>query len=225
MPAKLIKGDVARIRAGEEFVYVQYLGKHPEYGPTVAVCPAKQSKAIKVTAKLFDDAYVVFYPLNASVGRGVAVVVERLPHKLTVPHKLPDADIWDHELLLRRIAEGWRPAPEAPEEEEVQASAAASEICTVTHYLYCQTEGDAFELSAALNDRGFQTAQESSTVEGSHWLVLATHDVADEEELEQARQGLSSLASSCRGEYDGWQTEPGSPSVEIMKSSGEFELR
>ncbi|HEX4384636.1 MAG TPA: ribonuclease E inhibitor RraB, partial [Myxococcales bacterium] len=221
------KGDVARIRAGEEFVYVQYLGKHPEYGATVAVCPEKQSKVIKVTPKLFDEAYVIFYPLNASVGRGVALVVERLPHKLTVPRDVPDADIWDHELLLRRVADGWRPEPEVSEDEEspAAAAAAASEICTVTHYLYCQTEGDALELSSALNDRGFQTAQESSTVEGSHWLVLATHEVADEEALEQARQGLSSLASSCRGEYDGWQTEPGSPCVEVLTNSGEFELQ
>jgi hypothetical protein len=206
MPARLNKGEIARVRSRDGFVYLQYLGTHPKRGQAVAVCPNRQLKSVKVTAALFEGAQVVFYPLSADVGRGVATIVGRLPQKLTVPRAAASGnESWDHDLLLSRVAVGI----DASEESPKPAPAPASEVCTVTHYIYCLTEGDALELSSVLNERGFQTAQESSSAEGLPWLVLATHDVADEEALDEARQALESLAASCRGEYDGWQTDTG----------------
>jgi Regulator of ribonuclease activity B len=204
MPARLNKGEIARVRSRDGFVYLQYLGTHPKRGQAVAVCSKRQPRSVKVTAALFEGAQVVFYPLSADVGRGVATIVGRLPQKLTVPRSA--AESWDHDLLLSRVAVV---DVALSERSEVPATAPASELCTVTHYVYCQTEGDALELSSVLNERGFQTAQEPSPVEGLPWLVLATHDVADEEALDGTRQALKSLAASCRGEYDGWQTGPG----------------
>ena len=201
MPARLNRGEIARVRSKGGFVYLQYLGKHQKRGQAVAVCLERQPESVKVTAALFEGARVVFYPLSADVGRGVATIVGRLLPKLAVPRVASES--WNHDLLLSQVIEAFDHSPPPK-----PASAPACELCGVTHYIYCQTEGDALELSAVLNERGFQTVQESSPAERP-WLVLATHDVAGEEGLDGARQALETLAASCRGEYDGWQTEPG----------------
>ena len=127
-------------------VYLHYLGKHPDYGDAVTVCPAKKAPNNEVTAELFRGGYVTFFPATAAVSQGLASVRGQLPsagipQRLRRPgarsankvetwiiedgasevvkrelseadRELPIAVIWNLELLLQRVSEGWRPAME-----------------------------------------------------------------------------------------------------------------
>jgi hypothetical protein len=139
-------GDVLELEAGNRFAYLHYIGKHPEYGDAVLVNPRLQERQTSVTANIFSDAYVAFYPVTAAVSQGLVEVVTHLPPP-TLPNRLrragarsgrrvdtwviedgsrevvkakltdeelrlPIAAIWNHELLVQRIAEGWIPAQE-----------------------------------------------------------------------------------------------------------------
>lgn len=146
MPKRLKIGDVLEIGAASGLVYVQYLGKHPEYGDAIAVCSMEHSRRPVVAPDLFRNGYVIFYPANAAVSQNLARVVGNLP-AADVPTRLrrpgvrseagvetwiiedesgehvkrtlsaderqmPLAVIWNHEMLLQRISEGWRPERE-----------------------------------------------------------------------------------------------------------------
>jgi|SRR5450432_589274 hypothetical protein len=148
MTTKLKSGDVLRVSASGGSIYLQYLGKHSEYGDAVAVCPAVQAPATAVTPDLFRDAYVTFYPAGAAFARGMVEVEGHLPSP-GIPRRmrragaragrrvetwvledaagadevrrelseeerhLSIAAIWNHELLLQRVTQGWRPETEA----------------------------------------------------------------------------------------------------------------
>ena len=139
-------GDVLELTAVDGLIYAQYLGKHPEYGDAVALCPSKQPAPVPVSPDLFRDGYVTFYPAVAAVNRGLASVIGHLPSpglpsRLRRPgarsgrkvetwiiedsshetvktrlsdeeRALPIAVIWNHELLVQRVSEGWRPEME-----------------------------------------------------------------------------------------------------------------
>ena len=72
-------GDVLELAAPAGLVYLHYVGRHPEYGDGVVVCPTKHSDRVKVAAELFETGYVTFFPVAASVARGLATVVGNLP--------------------------------------------------------------------------------------------------------------------------------------------------
>jgi hypothetical protein len=72
-------GDVLELTAPDGVVYLQYLGKHPEYGDGVAVCPNKQRVPVEVNAEFFNESYVTFFPVGAAVAQGLASVVGHLP--------------------------------------------------------------------------------------------------------------------------------------------------
>ena len=147
MMAKMPKpGDVVELNGPNGNVYLQYLGKHAEYGDGVTVCPWLHTGRLEPTAALFRDGYVAFFPVVAAVARGLASIVGRLmpveiptllrrpgvrsPNRVetwiiedggieSVKTKLSDAErrlpiaaIWNRELLLQRVAEGWRPEME-----------------------------------------------------------------------------------------------------------------
>ena len=147
MGKRLKTGDVLEITTGDgRFVYLQYLGKHAEYGDAVAVCPREYASRVPENASLFVSAYVTFYPAHAAVARGLARVhgtsaPQRMParwrragarvgltvktwiiedgsseevkHQLSPEERhLPIAAIWNHEFLLQRVREGWRPEME-----------------------------------------------------------------------------------------------------------------
>lgn len=143
-------GDVLEVTAADGVIYTHYLGKHPEYGDAVAVCPTKHLKRVPVSPNLFHSGYVTFYPAVAAVNRGLAAVVGHLPSpglpkrvrrpgarsgrkvetwiieddsRETVKDRLSDEDrelpiavIWNHELLVQRVSEGWRPDMEGRHE-------------------------------------------------------------------------------------------------------------
>jgi hypothetical protein len=132
MPKRLIRGDVVRIAAGDNaayskflgdrLVYLQYLGKHPEYGYAVAVCPAPQSALAEVSKHLFKDAYVAFYPPGTAVNRGLATVVGRLQCLIEVPHRLRRAGA-----LANRKVETWV-IEDPPNDEVVTRQLSAAEL-------------------------------------------------------------------------------------------------
>jgi hypothetical protein len=80
MMAKRTKhGDVLEIVTPDGWIYVHYLGRHPEYGDAIAVCPTKHAERALIRPELFHGSYVTFYPVVASVNRGLSSVVGHLP--------------------------------------------------------------------------------------------------------------------------------------------------
>lgn len=147
MGKRLKAGDVLEVATSDgRFVYMQYLGKHAEYGDAVAVCPREHESRAPENASLFVSAYVTFYPASAAVARGLARVCgacapqpmpvkwrrpgaiegltvktwiiedgssQEVKQRLSLEERhLPIAAIWNHEFLLQRVREGWRPEME-----------------------------------------------------------------------------------------------------------------
>lgn len=147
MGKRVRPGDVLEVETGSgRFLYLHCLGKHPEYGDAVSVCPTECVSRPSSYERIFDSGYIVFYPATAAVARGFAHVVGHIasggvPKKLRRPGartgvtittwivedgssecvkqrlsaeelKLPIAAIWNHELLLKRVRDGWRPEME-----------------------------------------------------------------------------------------------------------------
>jgi hypothetical protein len=72
-------GDVLELVSSDGLMYVQYAGRHAEYGDGIAVCPMKHEDRVQIGPELFRAAYVTFYPANAAIARGLAEVVGHLP--------------------------------------------------------------------------------------------------------------------------------------------------
>lgn len=143
MPTRSVRakpGDVLELNTPKGSAYLQYIGRHPEYGDAVLVNPALGERRI---GQAFSGGYVAFYPVSAAVARQLVEVVDhltppQLPQRLrrpgarsglrvntwiiengsgeTVTSKLSEDDlllpvavIWNHELLIQRVLEGWNP--------------------------------------------------------------------------------------------------------------------
>jgi hypothetical protein len=135
---------------------------------------------------------------------------------------LPRAQMWNHEALVHRLAEQWRPehehmerqppakastssAPPSPTEEQPQASASGKPL-RVSHYLYFPRAKDGKAVAALLRQRGF-TVEYRKGADGVNWLVLAEHTVSPGDEAGLAvREELERLAQQHSGEYDGSET-------------------
>ncbi|MFC1597737.1 hypothetical protein ACFL5Q_07360 [Planctomycetota bacterium] len=142
-------GDLLEVKSSRGLSYVQYVGKHPEYGDVILVLPGCFKGRPSDLTCLVDEAagFLAFYSARAAVLQDLAEIVasHNLPSEIEVPTKLrragargpggevrtwiienedheivreklsdlekqlPIAAIWDHELLTRRISEGWRP--------------------------------------------------------------------------------------------------------------------
>jgi hypothetical protein len=72
-------GDVLELVVGAGFGYVQYLGRHSEYGDAIRVVPRMFSQHQSVAASLFEDAYITFYPVQASSANELSRIVGNLP--------------------------------------------------------------------------------------------------------------------------------------------------
>lgn len=126
--------------------------------------------------------------------------------------KLFIAAMWNHAFLVGRIVDEWHPEeqvdsiipkkpptiipPLDPPRDEVPGS--------LQHYLYFKKKDAADTVAAELKQRGFDVERRRSA-DGKNWLVLATHTLADEEELPGVRDSLEQLAQRHAGEYDGWE--------------------
>ncbi|HEX3758813.1 MAG TPA: ribonuclease E inhibitor RraB [Kofleriaceae bacterium] len=240
-------GDVLEIAAPDGWIYAHYLGKHPEYGDAIAVCPTKHAERAPIRSELFGESYVAFYPAVAAVNRGLAAVVGHLPapglptrlrragarngRKVETwiiedrsretlkeslsdeERELPIAAIWNHEMLMLRVSNGWRPSIEGREEDDRSAIVQARQTSgpaaprAVSHYLYFPGERAAAEAAAELQSLGFKT-EERLDPEGTNWLVLARQESAPSEDVFAATcDVIANLARGRGGEYDGWEIE------------------
>jgi hypothetical protein len=141
---RLKPGDVLLLNTAGVIAYLQYIGRHTEYGDAVIVGQRFDEPHATVTDRALSGGYVAFYPATAAVAQGLVEVVGHLPapdlpqrlrrpgvrsgrridtwiiengtgettkSSLTTQElQLPIAAIWNHELLVQRIAEGWKPA-------------------------------------------------------------------------------------------------------------------
>jgi len=67
------------LRVADRFAYLQFIGKHAEYGDTVLVKPGLGEHQADFTEESFSNAYVTFYPATVAVGKGLVEVVSHLP--------------------------------------------------------------------------------------------------------------------------------------------------
>src|ERR1041384_5792547 len=251
-------GDVLKLaRAERKAVYLHDLGKHREYGDGVAVCPLEQNADAEISAELFRDSYVTFFPAVAAVANGMASVAGHLPspglpkrmrragarsekkvetwiiedgtseivkRELSAAElELPIAAIWNHELLLQRVAEGWRPEMEGTSDDDRVAIDQLPQVSSpgaphvVLHYLYFAAKSAAVEAAAVLRALGFQIEERGDCAaagqcrlgaDGVNWLVLARHTIVPSEgTISSARRVMEDLARKHNGEYDGWEAE------------------
>src|ERR1700676_1853595 len=70
-------GDVLAVDVPDGVILLQHLGKPELYGDGVLVCPTKQASAA-LSADVFSEGYVTFYPVRAAVAQGLATVIGHL---------------------------------------------------------------------------------------------------------------------------------------------------
>jgi hypothetical protein len=121
--------------------------------------------------------------------------------------RLPIAVIWNHEFLVQRLLQGWKPAQEGVRElsgdEQVAAELAAvsdvEEPHLIAHYLYVPSRETAASIGGALRTRGFDT-EERLGADGVNWLVLARHVAVPSDELIAAtRRSMEALVAAVGG--------------------------
>ena len=82
MAAKLKRakpGDVLQLSTPKGFAYLQYAGRHQEYGDAVLVNPKISERPQAFTSKAFVGDYLIFYPAAAAVAQGLVVVIDHQP--------------------------------------------------------------------------------------------------------------------------------------------------
>ncbi len=132
------------------------------------------------------------------------------------------AQMWNHEFLVHRLAEQWRPEhehakrqpqasdvtppePSSPQEEQPTAPPGGKPR-RMRHYLYFPRAKEGKAVAALLRQRGF-SVESRRGADGVNWLVLAEHSLSPEDEAGLAvREELERLAEQHSGEYDGYET-------------------
>jgi hypothetical protein len=144
-------GDVLEVKSSRGYTYIQYVGKHAEYGDVIRVLPGIYDRSLPDVREIVESVgYLGFYSARAAVSQGLAMILGPfpLPSSTSVPinvrragargpdgtvltwiieregqefvrenltdseKQLPIAAIWDHELLMLRVCEGWHPSKE-----------------------------------------------------------------------------------------------------------------
>jgi len=116
------------------------------------------------------------------------------------------ASIWNHEFLVERLVEEWRPVQEPAEPPVIEPPSSSGEDTPgrLAHSLYLPTREAGEEVAATLRERGFEVVSRLGA-DDVNWLVLATHLLEDPEALPTVRAELEQLAERYSGEYDGWE--------------------
>jgi Regulator of ribonuclease activity B len=126
--------------------------------------------------------------------------------------RIPIASIWNHEFLVSRLSEQWRPEhetgepPPTPPKEARPEAPPSSQPLRMRHYLYFPRAKEGKAVAALLRQRGFSVEYRKGA-DGVNWLVLAEHSLSPEDEAGLAvREELERLAQQHSGEYDGSET-------------------
>jgi Regulator of ribonuclease activity B len=124
---------------------------------------------------------------------------------------LPVASIFLHDSLVSALTEEWRPEHETGVPPPRQAAAIQPEAPKpsdesapqrLQHFLYFPKAKDSKAVADQLSTQGF-TVDRRKSAEGKNWLVLATHTVSPDADLDSVRDTLERLARAHSGEYDG----------------------
>lgn len=144
--------------------------------------------------------------------------------------ELPVAVGLSHDLLVQRIASGWRPETYGMEDEPPLAPTPAPEVTSndardsesgrspspssssaLAHYLYFPKKRAATAVAKQLERDGYSVSVELGANDAS-WLVLARHTVTpSDDQLIAVRDHLDQIAAEAGGEYDGWEAEVSPP--------------
>ncbi len=130
--------------------------------------------------------------------------------------RLPIGVSWNHEMLVKRISQGWRPedsvtrASDSEAENYTTPANSRQDGClSVTHYLYFPNETLAKKVVPILSRDGF-AVEDRLGVDGANWLVLARHLETPDDTVDGAtREKLQEIAMQNGGQYDGREFEPG----------------
>lgn len=145
---RLKPGDVLQIQLENSYSYIQFVGKHADYGDVIRVLSRRYPIPCHDPAAIANDTgYLAFYPAQAALRHDLVLIVGTvaLPDGVDIPtvlrrrgnidrhgkvltwiierdgidtvrevlsdeeRALPIASIWNHEMLLWRISENWRP--------------------------------------------------------------------------------------------------------------------
>jgi len=127
--------------------------------------------------------------------------------------RLPRGMIWNHQMLIARLAEGWRPELDAGKSEQKDAVGTERPVsekkgpAEVRHYLYFSNEGSADHVARVLGLRGFETEKRFDPEDRS-WLVLVKHHLPRGKSVDaEVEEALVRIAEDNGGEYDGRETE------------------
>jgi len=144
--------------------------------------------------------------------------------------QLSIAAIWNHELLIERIDEGWSPRDESPTSAapskpggdnnlmtDNNSSAALQALLntisqpgaryTIRHFLYFPSESAAENAAASLRSEKYEVEVRPGA-DDTNWLALTSHSIVPSPEaINTARSRLEEIALAMRGEYDGWEME------------------
>lgn len=167
---------------------------------------------------------------TAPGGKVMAWIVEEgsretlLKRALTPEEKrLSRAQMWNHEYLVQRLAEQWRPEheheprPPSPEvtpppqpsgqRDSPAAAPSPGKPLRMSHYLYFPLPKDGKAVAAELRRRGFEVDSRKGA-DGVNWLVLVHHALSSSEDPTglTVRDELEHLAQQYSGEYDGSET-------------------
>ncbi len=79
-PKRAKPGDVLEVQTPRGLAYVQYAGKHPEYGDAIRVLPGFfQTRPQDWSALLAQEGYFTFYPVGAAVSQKLVAIASRQP--------------------------------------------------------------------------------------------------------------------------------------------------
>lgn len=146
--------------------------------------------------------------------------LDEIPKMLHVDDLTPEQrrfspyQLWSHEAVVQRLTEGW--TPEREEEfrlkhiAEAEARTKAEAVFppepkaqSLDHYLYFPQKSQAITAGERLKAKGW-TVEVKKGADGESWLALAKQPAPIEDDIEDVRDELESLAEELGGEYDGW---------------------
>jgi hypothetical protein len=109
MRSRLLGGEILEVPVGTKFGYVQFIGKHREYGDAILVNPTLHARQAHFSAGFFSGGYVTFYPAALSVTqKTVEVVAQSSPPTIPKRFRRPGVTSSDGTVETWVIEGGWR---------------------------------------------------------------------------------------------------------------------
>lgn len=132
---------------------------------------------------------------------------ERVVRQLSPEERaLPIEEIWNLEMLVLRIAEGWRPERDAPSSSEASSGEhIGATVGESVHYLYFPAAEQARAVKGEIEALGLGVEMRPAAM-GPDWLVRVTAPAGpDLHDPSALSERLADIAKRAGGEYDGWE--------------------